>query len=190
MTIRRHALHRLLVTAVAALLLAGCGDDGAPSGADASPGGPGAGGGGGDRIAACSLLTTDEVTAAVGTPAKDGQIALKMDSICAWDLGDDSSGAVMLSLQTAQQFDVLKQGLSTSQVEGMALEAVSGIGDDAFFQLSERGPVGAALFVMKGNSTPHNAFWLSVTAPLGKEFSLDEQKSRAKTLGQAAAGRL
>ena len=76
------------------------------------------------RVDACSLLTPDEVGAAVGMPASVDPGHSNV-SECEWAVGDPELGkTVTLSLVSQSEYDIFK---------GQSPVAVSGLGDEAYW---------------------------------------------------------
>ena len=90
---------------------------------------------------ACSLLTTAQVTAAMGTPVKPPTPGPKN---CVWS-AVNGKGNTYLSLRDTTGYDKFK---STAQMTGQ-LVPVSGLGDDAFFVGEGNDPT---LYVKKGST--------------------------------------
>ncbi len=95
---------------------------------------------------ACTLLTTADVGAALGTPAKAGQPVTPTDhKVCTWKAADGHSW-VTLMLQPASGFD---GGLRLASYSNGSLKPVrvSGLGEGAYFL-----PIGdqVGLMVKKG----------------------------------------
>jgi hypothetical protein len=123
----------------------------------------------------CSLLTTAEVSAALGVtvpaPKPPGKI-------CRWAPADSKPGgpAVVLTLQDAQAFEFAKAPASSANV---TKTPVSGIGDDAVFNTI--GVVTAMLMVKKGETY----FEVHVYG-----FPVEETKARETTLAREVVARL
>jgi hypothetical protein len=122
---------------------------------------------------ACSLLTTAQVSAALGVTVQTGR-ALTPKS-CIWrDANASSSKKVTLTLLTQNMYDIGKTPLT-----GTEKPTLSGVGDDAFYKYFaapryERIKV-VELDVRKGDSR----FSVGVYG-----LAVDDAKADAKTLAQ------
>jgi hypothetical protein len=133
---------------------------------------------------ACSLLTASEVSAALEVKSLPGKPAVEgSPKACVWsDVADASvsNRRVTLSITTSTTaFEYMKSS------PRITIETVSGIGDEAFYEISKGGDA-PILQVRKGGSV----FTLQILSGLkSKPFTLDEVKAKEATLAKAAAGR-
>jgi hypothetical protein len=133
---------------------------------------------------ACSLLTVGEVNAALEIQSLPGKPAIAgSPKMCVWSDAADTSGgnrSVTVSISSSTTaFDLMK---SSTRI---TIETVSGIGDDAFFELP-KGNETPILQVRKGGSI----FTLRiVNGPKSKPLSRDDAKAKEAMLAKAAAGR-
>lgn len=133
MSIRRTLVPLVLV---AATVLAGCGgeDDGSATGSSSS--GAEASQDGGGAVAAtpvaCDLLTTEQVTAAVGAPVKEGAatggpaVTGGRFSTCVWQSDDPASPADTATVT------IYPNAAAADSARGSDDMDVEGIGDQAF----------------------------------------------------------
>ena len=133
---------------------------------------------------ACSLLTVSEVNSALGIQSLPGKPAFAgSPKACIWsDTADTttSNRHVTLSISaSATAFELIK---SSSRI---TIETVSGIGDDAFYEIP-KGKEAPILQVRKGGSF----FTLRIlNGPKSKPFTRDEVKAKEATLAKNAVGR-
>jgi len=120
---------------------------------------------------ACAILTSAQVSAAVGIAVADGTyVSPTFKKTCTWVV-HDSAGAtrfVTLYLEGVEQYAGGKGGLSAAY-----MTPVSGIGDDAYY-LGSGSTEG--LFVKKGQ----RAFKLAVYTTLPLEKKRDMEKALAQ----------
>jgi hypothetical protein len=172
----RRALVPLLL--VAGATLAACGGDDTSGGDEPTPSGAtsDSGDAGGD-VAACDLLTTDEVQAAVGSPVKKG-IARSGEPItggtftsCLWQSDDPDNPA-----DQAQLFLYSNTDAADSAREDDSQD-VSGIGDKAFTVTF------AGVWVYQGEQS-FLAQWYTISG------SDEDNLPRSEALAKAAAAKL
>ncbi|MFZ4515142.1 MAG: hypothetical protein ACOYN3_02430 [Acidimicrobiia bacterium] len=167
---------------VAAVGLAACGGSGKSSSSDgqAANTSNSANAANGKDIT-CSSLNTTAAQAIVGGPIDEPKPASTPSTGCSWYLKtDDLSVHGITALNTSTVvFDGTKRAQASADVQKMfTYESVSGIGDDAFFQMPATPPKSslvaqAILLVKQGN----HAYNISVTK---KGASLDEIKAMEK----------
>jgi hypothetical protein len=163
-----------LILAIAALAaLAGCNDTGsnAATGPSAKPAGAGAGGG---SVDPCSLLTTDQATAALGTPAKAGvpnnNGSLKQ---CQWDAAQGpTSGSIAILVYVGGQKAQWSSTVAAAKAYPKFSE-VPGLGDAAF-------TTGFDVHVLKGD----NVYQIGVAGGVGDPLS------RATTVAKEALAKV
>lgn len=117
---------------------------------------------------ACAILTTAQVSAAIGVAAGDGTYVIPtFKKTCTWTVANSAGGIrfVTLNLQGVDQFAGGKGGMNAAY-----LTPVGGIGDDAYY-LGAGSTEG--LFVKKGQ----RAFKLAVytTLPLEKKRAMEKE---------------
>lgn len=135
---------------------------------------------------ACSLLTSAQISDAVGVPMSTGKyVTPEYKKTCTWTPSGDAKGirAVTLYLETAQDYDAGKKMMeqtiammkATKPEDAAKVQnsTVSGIGDDAF-SLTLGTTTG--LMVKKGAA----AFKVEVYAELNAEKKLEIEKALAR----------
>jgi hypothetical protein len=133
---------------------------------------------------ACSLLTVSEVNSALGIQSLSGKPAFAgSPKACIWSDAADTSSSnrhVTLSISaSATAFELIKSS------PRITIETVSGIGDDAFYEIP-KGSEAPILQVRKGGSF----FTLRILNGLkSKSFTRDEVKAKEATLAKNAVGR-
>jgi len=130
---------------------------------------------------ACTLLTQTQVSAALGVPVDTGT-PIGRPSACQWaGKGRFATLTIMQTLAGKSPVDRFNAG-KTSTMPGITTEAVSGVGDEAFYvYFSGTTRAGLGLVVRKGSS----AFEIRAYG-----FELDRAKLVAKTLCQTVAGKI
>ena len=127
---------------------------------------------------ACSLLTTAEVSAALGTTVEAGKRVIQSSPrVCGWAPpgGPQIDGKKLtLTLMTLQSFETGKK-----PVEGIEKSPLNGVGDDAIYIVTKG--FGAGLNVKKGNS----AFQLRVGG-----FKPEQEKAIEKALALQVLARM
>lgn len=133
----------------------------------------------------CSLVTTSEASTALGVTslpgAPDGGSLLPS---CVWS-NDSKHGynspRIMLSMHSLVAF----QAASHPNIPTITVVSISGIGDQAFFQVypNDTNPF---IWVRKGKST----FSIRLITIPPKDFTLDQAEKKEMVLAKAALGRL
>jgi hypothetical protein len=134
---------------------------------------------------ACSLLTSAEVSAALGVSVGAGEKILpNSTALCGWEVPGEKNldrKRVLLSIYTqiggltpVQRFNAAK-----TPIKGITKEGVDGVGDDAIFATTPG--LGTGLIFRKGNA----AFDLRVYG-----FPLDRLKAKEKALAQDVLAKL
>ena len=142
----------LIVVVIALAALAGCKDSSSPAtGSGAKPANAGAAG----TVDPCSLITTSEATAVLGTPAKDGAPhSFQNTKQCQWDAAKgptDGSVAILVYIvgqksNWASTHDAAKLSPKFSDVQGLGDAAFSNGFDlhilkgDDMYQIGVAGP--------------------------------------------------
>ena len=117
---------------------------------------------------ACTVLTTAQVSSALGTSVSDGTyITPTFKTTCTWNIA--KGGAVTLQLQTLQLFNAGKGSMASAE-----RTPESGVGDEAYYL--GLGPT-TGLVVRKGSG----AFKISV---YNKDLTLDQRKASEKALAE------
>ena len=119
---------------------------------------------------ACTLLTDAQVTAALGVTVSPGT-PIGLPTSCQW------VGKGKIATLTLERFDTGKK----SNLPGIKVEPVSGVGDDAYYVFYSGTNRALGLVVKKGK----NAFEVRVYG-----FDLEQAKPVARTLAQNVAGKL
>jgi len=132
---------------------------------------------------ACSLLTTAEASTALGLKSLPG--AAGGDStMCVWS-NDPNQGydspRIMLSTRSLRSFQAARHPNITT----IKVEPISGIGDEAFFQVY---PDDTNPFIWARKGSVGIAIRLITIPP--KAFTLDQEKSKEMVLMKAALARL
>jgi hypothetical protein len=127
----------------------------------------------------CSLLTTAQVSAAIGVAVADGKPLTS--NVCIWrESGAQTGRKVTLTILTAQGFEMGKTPLA-----GTEKPSVSGVGDDAFYKYFTEPRYEKIklvdLDVKKGDKT----FGVEVAG-----FPVDEAKAKTKTLALLVLARI
>lgn len=133
---------------------------------------------------ACSLLTEDQVSAAIEAKSQPGQHGGRSNTrSCIWSDDPNHGGdhrRVTLSFTTLAGFNVGKS------VPRTTAEPVAGIGDEAYYMIYQSHDA-PTLVVRKGNA----AFNIRLLNGLkAKALSEAEVKARELTLAKAAVGKL
>jgi hypothetical protein len=134
---------------------------------------------------ACSLLTVAEVGAALGIQSLPGKQAVPGNSkLCMWTDSADaniSNRRLTLSItSSATAFQLMKSS------PRITIEAVGGIGDEAFYELPKGSNESPVLQVRKGGAV----LTLRILNGLkSKAFTTEEVKTKEALLAKAAAGR-
>lgn len=130
----------------------------------------------------CSLVTTDEVTGAIGKPMGPG-VSQNDGESCAWQYTDpsDSTPAVSITLFVNEDPEVFRE----DQQGGLGAVAVSGVGDEAYFT-----PEGimSSLEFRKGQQL--FGVEMLVTSNLTDQFPADTQQAAEKAVATAALARI
>jgi hypothetical protein len=134
---------------------------------------------------ACSLLTSAEVSAALGVSVGAGEkIVPNSTALCGWEVPGEKSmdrKRVVLSIYTqmGSRTPVDRFNAAKTPMKGITKEPVSGVGDDAIFATTPG--FGTGLIFRKGNA----AFDLRVYG-----FPVDQLKAKEKTLAQSVLAKL
>jgi hypothetical protein len=134
---------------------------------------------------ACALLTAAEVSKALGVTSLPGERVIPASpKMCTWSddaQHDINHRRVTVSIVGAAGFQV---GKSSKRI---TIEPVSGIGDEAYYEIPGSGKESPFLFVRKGSA----AFSIRVLNGLKlKAFTLQEEKDKESDLAKAAVSRL
>lgn len=158
----------LSVLLAVALGLTSCGsDDASSSDSPAANSATAEGGSSGDQAATakldlCTLLTEEQVTAAMGKPVEAGKLSDPAGfDVCGWS-ADSVQGVdgTDLTAMTQTIFDGSLKGASELAAMGMTIEPVEGLGDAAYYSLEAEGTPtlaftknGAYLYLSVDNET-------------------------------------
>lgn len=129
---------------------------------------------------ACALLTSAQVSAAVGFPVAEGaHVTPTFLKTCTWT-GSNSTGvqSVTINLQTAMFFDGAKKQASLATAAGAVVKP-AGVGDDSFYLIEGTQVV---LWVKKGTS----AFKVAVY----KQIPVDQKENMEITLAKEVVPKL
>jgi hypothetical protein len=138
---------------------------------------------GGGAPAACTLLTTVDATKALEAPSQPGKTDIG-PTMCIWSndpAASDSSRKVAVNTHSLRAFQFAKSPKITVKIE-----PVSGIGDEAFYQIypHDQSPF---IWVRKGNNA------ISIRILIGskpKPFTLDQERAKEALLAKAAVAKL
>ncbi len=134
--------------------------------------------------ATCTLLTTADATKALDTPSQPGKQFIDSTG-CMWSndpAASDTSRRIALNMHSPRSFQFAMHPALTT----IKIEPVSGIGDEAFYQIY---PNGASPFIWarKGNDT----FSIRIlTRDKPKPFTLEQEKAKEADLAKAAVSKL
>src|SRR6476660_4540012 len=129
---------------------------------------------------ACLLIAQTQVSAALEIPVNPGT-PISRPSTCQWiGKGRFATLTIMQPLAGKSPIDRFNAG-KTSNVPGITVEPVSGVGDEAFYVYFSGTRRALGLVVRKGSA----AFEIRVYG-----FEIDKAKSVAKTLCQTVAGKI
>ena len=126
----------------------------------------------------CSLLTTAQVTAAMGTPMQAGTPG---PTNCTW-LAQNGSSNVSLAVRSA---DVYAPMRSEAQFHS-CMTPVAGVGDDAFFFADSKA---SSLYVLKGSVTLKDSQTMLI-AIQASGFTTDQTQVAEKALAAQALTKL
>lgn len=169
--------HRIVSIATSGLLLASISATRTAVGSRATSSAPSA-------PAACTLLTAADATTALEQSSLPGKELVDATG-CVWShdpAASDSSRRVVLMTRSLRSFQAAMHPAITT----IKIEPVSGIGDEAFYQIypNNQSPF---IWVRKGNDT----FALRILTQLKpKPFTIDQEKSKEAALAKAAVGKL
>jgi hypothetical protein len=127
---------------------------------------------------ACSLLTTAQVSAALGVPVGAGTtITPTFKKTCTWTAATNGGGTVTLNLQSVDQYEGGRK--LASYGKSVSSTSIAGVGDDAYYSGTDKL---ISLVVKKGDV----AFKVAVYAHL----PIDEQRAVEKALALQVAALL
>jgi RNA polymerase subunit RPABC4/transcription elongation factor Spt4 len=133
----------------------------------------------------CALLTAGDASTALEATSLPGKHLLESDSkLCGWShdpkLSDSSSRVVLVIVRPAQ-FTIAKNSGFTKA------EPVSGVGDEAFYQIYPNNP-SPFIWVRKGSG----ALSIRILTRLkpSPPFTIDQSKSKLLVLAKAAVAKL
>ena len=137
------------------------------------------------ELEACSLLSAADASKALEAASVPGRRQMEQSATgCVWSndpAARDTSRRVMLNTHSVTAFGMAKRGT----VAAITIEPVSGIGDDAFYQLFPSGP--PFIWVRKGNNVISIRILTSNKPPV---FTNDQHKSKLAILAKAAIAKL
>lgn len=132
---------------------------------------------------ACKLLSTGDASAALGRASVPG--AKEFGTGCVWSNESpprDTSRQLHVEFHTIRAYNIAKGGNVITKIE-----PVTGIGDDAFYQLYTSGKATPFLWVKKGEKS----ISMRLSTPLkNPPFTTDELKAKLSVLGKIAAGKM
>ena len=133
---------------------------------------------------ACTLLSPADVTKALEKPSQPGKQFMD-ETGCIWSddpAASDSSRRVAVNTHSLRSFNFASHPAITT----IKIESVSGIGDEAFYQIypNNQSPF---IWVRKGNNT----FSIRIlTGAKPRPFTIDQEKSKEAVLAKAAVSKL
>jgi hypothetical protein len=121
---------------------------------------------------ACSLATTEQVTAALGLPVGVGKPMT--DKACRWSPPGNGDDLLKLEVQltTTDRFNKFKTATSAT------IATVSGLGDDAYYSTQTGKDVQVALVIKKGETA-------AIIHVFGGKKSVAEYQSMEKAIAAA-----
>ena len=138
------------------------------------------------EIEACSLLSTPDASKALEATSVAGKRQMaESASGCVWSndpAARDSSRRLVVNTHTVTAFGMAKRGT----VAAITIEPVSGIGDEAFYQLFASGS-SPFIWVRKGNNTISIRI---LTWDKPRVFTVDQDKAKLAVLAKAAIAKL
>jgi hypothetical protein len=140
-----------------------------------------------DQREACTLLGAADASTALEVSSNPGKRPMESDpQLCAWSADpklSDSSRRVVLAVVSPKQFQIALH--STNPV--IKVEPVSGIGDEAFYQLYPNN-ASPLIWVRKGTS----AFSIRIITRQKPQppFTVDQEKAKETVLAKAAVAKL
>jgi len=137
------------------------------------------------EIEACSLLSTADASKALEVTSVPGRRQMEQSAAgCVWSndpAARDTSRRLALNTHSVTAFGMAKRGT----VATIKIEPVSGIGDEAFYQLFPSGS--PFIWVRKGN----NAISIRIlTWDKPRVFTNDQDKAKLGVLAKAAIAKL
>lgn len=133
---------------------------------------------------ACTLLNTADATAALGVPSQPGKEFIDPTG-CIWSHDadvSDSSTRIVLNTHSPVAFHVASHPAITT----ITVETVSGIGDEAFYQIYP-GNANPFIWARKGTTT----FSIRILTRLDpRPFTNAQEKAKLAVLAKAAVARL
>ncbi len=137
------------------------------------------------EIEACSLLSTADASKALEATSVAGKRQMQESaSGCVWSndpAGRDTSRRLVLNTHSVTAFGMAKRGT----VAAITIEPVSGIGDEAFYQLFPKGS--PFIWVRKG---PTAISIRILTWDKPRVFTIDQDKAKLAVLAKAAIAKL
>ena len=131
-----------------------------------------------DVVNPCSLLTTAQVTAAIGTPMQAGTPG---PTNCTWRAQKGSSN-VSIAVRSADIYAPMK---SEAQFHGWMMP-VTGLGDGAFFFAD---PKASLLYVLKGSVTLKDSHTMLIAVQVAG-FTTEQTQAAEKALAAQALTKL
>jgi hypothetical protein len=128
---------------------------------------------------ACAMVTQDQMSKIFGVQVAAGENSPNFPRTCTWNVAAGPAPrlkSITLFFQSADQFETAKQ---MQQASNFQVEAVSGVGDDAYY--STVGNVTSLIF-KKGNV----AFKIGMYG----EFPLDKKKAMSKAMALQVLSKL
>ncbi len=138
----------------------------------------------------CNLVTQSEAQDAYGGDLTAGVERNDIVPTCIFSTKSTKniSDNVQLQQQSTTVFDGVKQAENLPSGNGYSIEPVSGIGDDALFQINNTSTSSSRSVLLGFKNTKKNvAVYVSVT---NANFSIDQTKDAEKKLAKQAADKL
>ena len=130
---------------------------------------------------ACSLLTQAGVSAALGAPAGAGEHIGNSQSLCEWDAQQGKRVTLTIFQATDSQSPVGRFDQGKTPLNGVTMQPVGGVGDDAYYTYFTSMTRALGLVVKKGGFV----FEVRVYG-----FPLEQGKTISRNLAQDVAGKV
>ena len=134
---------------------------------------------------ACTLLTTADASKALEQSSQPGKRMVDADPTgCLWSAdpkASDTARKVGVNTHTQRAFDFAKK----PAISTIVIEPVSGVGDEAFFQIYPKGQ-SPFIWVRKGSKT----FSIRILGTKANSFTIDQVKAKELMLAKVAVAKL
>ena len=134
---------------------------------------------------ACALITTADASKALEQSSQTGKRMMDADPTgCLWSAdpkASDTARKVAVNTHTQRAFEFAKK----PAISTIMIESVSGVGDEAFFQLYPKGQ-NPFIWVRKGSK----AFSIRLLGTKTNSFPIDQAKAKELVLAKVAVAKL